>query len=358
MSKTPLPYVQSHIQAMGNYHPPDENRLEYDGVLLDFNEKTLPPSPAVKAALHEVIDKNLMQIYPEDCVQLQERIASYAGVQPSQILLTNGSDQAIDLIFRTFTKAKGEVIIPQPTYSMFTLFAEMMDTTIIQPEVNPDLSFPLEAVQAAVTDRTQLIVICNPNNPTGQIVSNDDLATLAEANPQTMIFVDEAYMEFSQQTAVPLLIRYPNIVISRTFSKAFGLAGLRLGYIIARSDFVLEMEKVRDPINVNIFAYYGARAALDNINELNDYVDEVMNRAKPLVEDFFRSTNVTFYPSVANFILFKPEQPANEVFEKLRAQGFLTRVRSGAHINNTIRVTIGTVDQMQKFIEVYKSAIL
>lgn len=348
-----LPYIQPHIQAMGNYHPPDDNRLEYAGTLLDFNEKTIPPSPAVKAALQEVIDKNIIQIYPEDCVQLREKIANYVQVRPEQILLTNGSDQAIDLVFRSFTCAQGEVIIPQPSYSMFSLFAEMMNNTLLQPEVNPDLSFPMEGVQAAVTKNTQLIVICNPNNPTGSILSNDDLAQLAEANPQAMIFVDEAYAEFSQQTAVPLLLRYPNIVISRTFSKAFGLAGLRLGYIIARPDFIKEMEKVRDPININIFAYYGARAVLDNINELNSYVDEVMNKAKPLVEKFFIDNAIEYYPSAANFILFKPQQPANDVFEKLRAAGLLTRVRSGAHIDNTIRVTIGTVAQMQKFIEEY-----
>lgn len=338
-------YANPHIQAMEIYQAPSDKRLAFSGLLLDFNEKTLPPSTAVKAALQEVIDKNIIQIYPEECQELREKIAEYACVESNQILLTNGSDQAIDVIFRTFTAAQGEVIIPTPNYSMFTQFAELMNTKIIQPTV--------ETLQTVVTPNTQLIVICNPNNPTGSIIDLAQIEKLAKTNPQAMIFVDEAYVEFSKVTAVGLLSQYPNIIISRTFSKAFGLAGLRIGYVIGTPEQISELEKVRNPYDINIFAYYGARAALDNIQELNAYVDEVMNQAKPLVEQFFTDNSIEYYPSVANFILFKPTAINKDVFAKLRATGILTRPRSGAGIDNTVRLTIGTVSQMQKFIEEY-----
>lgn len=342
-------YANPHIQGMETYQAPSDSRLIFDGLRLDFNEKTLPPSPVVQAALQEVITNNIIQVYPEECQELREKIADYVGVQPNQILLTNGSDQAIDVIFRTFTAAKGEVIIPAPNYSMYQQFAELMNTTVIQPTI--------ETVQAAVTLNTQLIIICNPNNPTGAVIDISAIEQLAKTNAQAMIFVDEAYVEFSNITAVGLLAQYPNIVISRTFSKAFGLAGLRIGYVIANAQHITELEKVRNPYDINIFAYYGARAALDNIQELNAYVDEVMNQAKPLVERFFQEAGIEYYPSVANFILFKPRGNNEEVFAALRSLGILTRTRSDAGIDNTIRVTIGTVEQMQKFIEEYKKII-
>lgn len=342
-------YANPHIQSMEIYQAPSDKRLAFSGLLLDFNEKTLPPSTAVKAALQEVIDKNIIQIYPEECQELREKIAEYAGVESNQILLTNGSDQAIDVIFRTFTAAQGEVIIPAPNYSMFTQFAELMNVKILQPNV--------ETLQTMVTPNTQLIVICNPNNPTGMAVEVSVIEQLAKTNPQTMIFVDEAYVEFSKITAVELLKQYSNVIISRTFSKAFGLAGLRIGYIIASAEHIAELEKVRNPYDINIFAYYGARAALDNIQELNEYVDEVMNKAKPLIEKFFTDNAIEYYPSVANFILFKPTAINKDVFAKLRATGILTRPRSGAGIDNTIRLTIGTLDQMKQFIEEYKKII-
>lgn len=350
--------AQSHIKKMGLYEPPPDARLDYDGVLLDFNEKTIPPSRAVQEALKSVIDKGIVQIYPQECLELREAIAEYCGVAPNQILLTNGSDQAIDVIFRTFTKPRDRVIIPCPTYSMFGLFAELMDVEINQPVVElPDLSFPKQGVLDALTKHTSLIVVCSPNNPTGQLISNETIQELASTAPNTLIYVDEAYYEFSQQTAVPLLEQYSNIVISRTFSKAFGLAGLRIGYVIASPEHIAEMEKVRNPYDINIFAYYGARAALDNLDELNSYVTEVMQQAKPLIENFFQESGIRFFSSQANFILFQVKN-SKTVYEKLRSLNILVRPRSGPFIDNTIRLTIGTLVQMEQFIEMYKEKIL
>lgn len=340
------------------YEPPAEQRLKYQGILLDFNENTLPPIPAVQQALASVITKNIIQIYPEECLELRESIADYCGVKANQVLLTNGSDQAIDVIFRTFTCANGDVIIPTPSYSMFYQFAELMDNNIIKPEIDSDLDYPLQDVINAISEATSLTIVCNPNNPTGRMLSIDSIAQIAIKLTKGVVYVDEAYYEFAKSTAINLLNQYPNIVISRTFSKAFGLAGLRIGYVIASAEHIAEMEKVRNPYDINIFAYYGAKAVLDNLEPYNDYINEIMNESKPLVEKFFQEKKIKYYQSDANFILFQPQQSTRDVYEVLRSFGLLVRPRNGTNIDNTIRLTIGTLEQMQAFISAYKDKIL
>jgi histidinol-phosphate aminotransferase len=220
-----------------------------------------------------------------------------------------------------------------------------------------DLSFPLKEILNLIDGQVKLVVVCNPNNPTGTAVSIADIEKIAQKSNNAIVYVDEAYFEFSKNTAIPLIQKHSNIIITRTFSKAFGLASLRIGYVIATTEYITELLKVRGPYDVNMPAYYAACAVLEDRQNMEHYSNEVMKKAKPLVEKFFSENNVPFYLSNANFILFQPDNP-EKVMKALIRAGVLVRPQNKQNIENTLRVTIGTTEQMKKFIEIYKSVVL
>jgi len=344
------------IKAMKPYSPPLDGRRKFDGILLDFNERTIEPSKKVKEAIQDFLSGNKLQIYPEYGT-LEKKLAEYIGVD-ADLVITSGADQAIDLVFRTFTDSGDNVIIPAPSFAMFFQSAQTVGNTIIAPYYDKtDLSFPLEKVLQSISPAIKLIVICNPNNPTGTLVSLDDIEKIAEKAKDSIILIDEVYGEFSGISAVSLIERYPNIIIAKSFSKSFGLASLRIGYIVTSQEHKKEILKVRGPYDINMLAYVAALAALDDVEDMKQYINEVMTQAKPMIENFFSENNIVFYKSSANFILFKPDN--SELVEKtLRENGILIRPQNKPGIEGTLRVSIGTVEQMKKFIDIYERFIL
>ena len=211
-----------------------------------------------------------------------------------------------------------------------------------------------------LTSNVRLVVLCNPNNPTGTPIPLEQIELILRKALETraVVYVDEAYAEFSGETSVLLLSQYPNLVLTRTFSKAFGITSLRVGYVVASSELIGDLLKVRGPYDVNMAGACAARAALFAVDEIQAYAKEVMEQAKPMVEQFFREAGVWFCPSRANFLLFRPTEPSREVFKQLEANGILIRPRKGPNIDNTIRLSIGTVAQMEEFIFTYKRLFL
>jgi len=348
-------YANSNIQAMSSYNPPLENRRAYDGVLLDFNERSIPVSRKVQKALESFVAENTIQIYPE-YGDICDRIARYAGVEKDQVMITNGSDQGIDIVFRAFTKEGDRVIVPSPSFAMYYQSAEIVGNEILMPEYAEDLSFPTDEVLELMNETIKLVVLCNPNNPTGTLISSGDVEEILEKafRYDIVVYIDEAYFEFSGVSAVNLIEKYPNLVITRTFSKAFGLGSLRIGYVLSQKANLEEMTKVRGPYDINMAAVVAAKAALEDLEDMEGYVEEVMNEAKPMVERFFEENGFRYFPSWANLVLFRPDDQ-EKTFEKLKTNGFLTRPRKGANIDGTIRLSIGTVEQMKEFINIYKS---
>lgn len=347
----------TRIQKMKAYNPPVDGRSKFDGVLLDFNERTKSPGKKIVKSVKKFIDNKKLQIYPE-YFNLEKKIAKYAGVDPEQIMITNGSDQGIDIIFRTFTDKGNKVIIPSPSFAVFYQCAQIVGNKILKPLYRArDLSFPLKEMLKLIDKDVKLVVICNPNNPTGTLLALRDIKKISKKAENAIVYVDEAYFEFSKLSAAVLIKKYPNIIITRTFSKAFGLASLRVGYTIANKEYIAEMLKIRGPYDVNMAAYYAACSALENIDKMKSYADEVMNKAKPLVEEFFAKNGITYYKSGSNFILFKPDN-AGAVFEALKNAGILLRPQNKENIKNTLRVSIGTVKDMKKFIKVYENLVL
>lgn len=347
-------YTNTNIQKMKAYKPPLENRRSYNGLLLDFGERTIPVDERIVLALSNWAKEGGGKNYPE-YGDICKKMARYVGTCGDQVMMTNGSDQAMDVLFRTFTSAGDKVIIPSPSFAMFYQCATLMGNEVVMPSYEENLAFPLAEVLDGIDGRTALVVICNPNNPTGTVVELADIERVVERAREcdSMVFVDEAYFEFCGITAACLIDKYPNLIITRTFSKAFGLAGLRIGFALSQSTNIEEMKKVRGPYDVNMVAAVAASAALDDVSYVESYVEEVVNEAKPLVESFFRENGVKFWPSGGNFILFRPGD-ADELNEFLDENGVRVRPSSGININGTLRVTIGTVDQMKRFISVYK----
>lgn len=340
---------------MKPYSPPLENRRNYEGQLLDFNERTIPAGEKVMQALFEFINNDKFQLYPE-YGDLFKKIAAYSGVKDNQVMVTNGSDQGIELIFNVFTEKGNKIVIPSPSFAMFYQCAKVNENQLITPAYEDDLSFPTDKVLDLIEDDIRFVVICNPNNPTGTAVGLEDIERILEKalSTNTLVYIDEAYYEFCQITAAGLIEKYPNLIITRTFSKAFGLASLRIGYVLSSTKNIDEMLKVRGPYDINMSAVVAAKAALDDLDSLNSYVEEVMNKAKPMVEKFFRDNEINFFPSQANFILFKPKD-FTHLANKLMESGFLMRPRDGDKIDGTVRVTIGTVKQMKKFLNQFKN---
>lgn len=341
---------------MEAYLPPLDGRPAYEGLLLDFNERSISPSDDVVQALKAFISSKKTQIYPT-YGDLEKKIAAYVGTRADQVMITNGSDQGIDIIFRTFAEKGDKVIIPSPSFAMFFQSAQVNGNEIVKPLYRKDnLDFPLNEVLAAIDKRTKLIIVCNPNNPTGTAVSLADIAKIAKNAKGAIVCVDEAYYEFSKITAIPLIRRYPNIVVTRTFSKAFGLAALRIGYVVARAEYRAEMSKVRGPYDVNMAAYVAACKTLEDTASMEKYVNDVMKNAKPLVESFFAQRGIRYFSSRANFILFRPES-SKQVKKVLEKNGVLVRPQNKKNIENTLRVSIGTTKQMKKFIAIYKKTV-
>lgn len=332
------------------------NRRKYRGILLDCNERTVPLSQSMLENINQAICSQDFLRYP-DYFDVTADIARYAGVRSDQVWVTNGSDQAIDLIFRTFTQQGDTVIIPKPTFSMFFHYANLSKTIIVSPKYN-ELSgeYPIDEVISSINVNTKLIVICNPNNPTGTIVNLDIIKEITEKMCGGLVLIDEAYFEFSELTAVSLVNLCPNIVITRTFSKAFGLAGLRIGYLLANEKTINQLKKTQGPYDVNRLACMAAVFALNDLSSVQQYVSEV-NRAKLMLTNFFSIQKIKFYRSSGNFILFKLKD-AKSIFELLNQSGVLLKQFSEDSLRNCLRISVGSMEDVRKFINIYKKVVL
>lgn len=340
--------------------PPGAGRDGRSQLLLDFNERTNAPAPAVRAALRLYADSGChpIQQYPDDDARLRSRIADYAGVGADQVLLCGGSDRGIDTVFRTFVAPGAQVVLPTPGFAMLGQCAQLAGARMVRPRYEPPhFAPPLAGVLDAIDDDTRLIVLCNPNNPTGTAFAPADIAAMAERAPQALVLVDEAYFEFSGISVAPLLEHHPNLVVARTFSKAFGLASLRMGYLLASAGHIAEMAKVRSPFDVSQAAMAAAAAALDALSWMRDYSIEVMHRAAPMVADFFAEQRIPAAASQANFILFKPPD-AGAVVQRLAANGILCRPQQHVGLGGWLRLSIGTCAQMDRFMLIYRRCVL
>jgi histidinol-phosphate aminotransferase len=329
------------VRDMAPYSPPTSGRT--GKLRLDFNENTLGCPPSVAAFLKEKITADRLATYPE-YEEARNALAAHFGIEESQFLLTNGTDEAIQILINTYVDPGAEVIILQPSYAMYRFYAELAGARIHEIRYREgNLAFPLSELFDAIGDETRAILISNPNNPTGTATNLDAIEQILERAPAAAILVDEAYFEFYGVTALPLLRRYGNLFVTRTFSKAYGMAGLRLGCLFSDVRNLGFVAKAQSPYSVNVLAALAAGRAVEDEAYIRNYVEEVL-AARELLYAGLTRLNVPFFPSQGNFVLAQFGEHAAGTRAALRAAGILVRDRSH-EIKGAVRLTVGTREQ-------------
>jgi histidinol-phosphate aminotransferase len=341
-SKTKL-RPRAAVERMHEYHPPLANR---DGLRLDFNENTFAPSPRVQAALQRIAADSLTK-YPER-EHVEKVAAAHFGLPQLGVLLTNGVDEAIHLVCETYLEPEDEVIIVTPTFSMYALYAEATGATVRAIQADENLQFPYQQVQSAVHPGTRLIMLATPNNPTGAIIEPQFLLELAAQAPHAALLVDEAYFHFHGESVLQETVSVTNLIVARTFSKAYGLAGLRIGLLAGHPETMQYVRKVSSPYNVNSIALECLPEALADEEYIAWYAQEV-SASRSMAQQALQRMNVSYWPSHANFILMKIGSLHKEFVQAMRRRGVLVRDRSSdPGCDGCVRITLGTREHTQR----------
>jgi histidinol-phosphate aminotransferase len=342
------------VKNMRPYSPPSQGRA--DKMRLDFNENTVGCSPQVIAAIETAIDPNSMSMYPEYS-QAKSKIAEFFSVEPQQLVFTNGTDEAISLIVNTFIEAGEELVVVQPSYAMYRFYGELggAKVTEVNFERADDLGFPLAKLLATINQNTAAIFLANPNNPTGTPISRNEIVQVLQAAPNSVVLIDEAYVEFADVSVLDLINEFQNLFVSRTFSKAYGMAGIRFGCLFSDAQNIEWIQKAQSPYSVNVVAVAAALAAVQDEEYLSNYVDDV-RESRNFVETEFSRLGIKYFKSSGNFLLFDVGHRAKEIRDQLAAHGVLIRDRS-YEISGCVRVTIGTKQQMKLFIRELERAL-
>jgi histidinol-phosphate aminotransferase len=331
---------------MAPYTPPTGERA--GKLRLDFNENTVGCSPKVIEFLKRYLTADALTIYPEYLEAMRE-LAAFFAVAPGELLLSNGTDEAIQVLINTFVDDGQDVLLLKPSYAMYRFYAELAGASVREIAYTPeDLAFPVDEFLAAIRPGTRAILIANPNNPTGTGIGVDGVKRILDAAPHAAVLIDEAYYEFCGVTALPLLRQYPNLFVSRTFSKVYGMAAMRCGCLFSRVGNVRWMHKAQSPYSVNMLAALAASAAVQDREYVANYVAEVL-AAREMVNEGFRRLGIPFYASQANFVLFRAGDRAIPIRDALRERGVLVRDRS-YEIPGCVRVTIGNRAQIERFL--------
>lgn len=341
--------VREAILKRKTYEAPSEDRA--GKIRLDFNENTAGCGPAVLRALAKLTPEQF-GMYPE-YQKSTASIARYLGVRPDELLLTNGGDDALRVFFDTFVEPETHILICEPTFPMYRYWAEIAGARIDVCRYDQQMRFPLADVLEALRKKPRVFFLANPNNPTGTLVDPAALKQLLRCARQTVVVFDEAYAEFSGFSSLSWIRRCPNLFIARTFSKAAGLAALRLGAVIACKDSLEPVRRAMPPFPVNLAALVAAEAALREAKTIRRYVREVQRLRKSFASELHKLGATTF-PSAGNFLLanFGPSGPA--LFAKLKRKGVLLRDRSKDMGPGLVRITIGTQREMQTLLREIK----
>lgn len=327
------------VRTLAGYHPPLAGRK---GLRLDFNENTVGCSPRVLEKLRN-LDAEVLAKYPERG-PVETAVADFLGVKSSELLLTSGADEAIHLLCEAYIEPGDEALIVVPTYSMYRIYAMAASATVVSTLLSAGFQFSADDMIRRITKRTRLIAIANPNNPTGTVASTEDLLAVAHAAPEAAVLIDEAYFEFHRETILRAWEECPNLFVARTFSKAYGLAGLRIGVLAGPVEQMSAVRRVASPYNVNAVALACLPEAIADQNYIERYVEEILE-ARVRLERSLEASGIQFWPSRANFVLMRAGQSSAEAsrfVELMRQRGILVRDRSAdLGCEGCVRITLG-----------------
>jgi histidinol-phosphate aminotransferase len=336
------------VRRMKEYHPPLSGR---DGLRLDFNENTEAPSARVAEVLQQFGSEELTK-YPERA-PVEALVAKYLRLSAPQVLLTNGVDEAVHLLCETYLEPLDEVIIVVPTFSMYEIYAQGTGAKIITVQADPDdgFRFPIDQVLSRIGPQTRLVAVASPNNPTGILARSQDLLKIADAAPQAAVLVDEAYHEFCGETVLGAANRFPNMFVARTFSKAYGLAGLRIGVLAGSAPQMQMVRKVSSPYNVNAVALACLPAAIADRGFVEGYVHQaVQGRGRLMIQ--LACHGIPYWISQANFVLAKIGPLHADFVAQMRKRGILVRDRSSdPECAGCVRITVGAAEHTDQLLQ-------
>ena len=340
-----MPYSRKNIAAIAGYVPGEQPQGR-TFIKLNTNENPYPPSPAVGKALRE-FNPDRLRLYSEpSAANVRKAAADVFGYTPAHYLIGNGSDDLLTIALRTFVDQNGKAAFTNPSYSLYPVLADLQGSQKVPIELTE--SFDLPDNTCELINGATLFLVANPNAPTGNLLSKDKLREIAK-NFKGVLWIDEAYTDFSGQTCLDLVAEYPNVVVSRTLSKSYSLAGLRLGIACANTDLIFEMNKVKDSYNVDMLAQSLAEAALRDQQSMKANAARIVATRERVAAEL-AAMNCDVLPSAANFIFVRPPMDAATLFKELRDEGFLVRYFNLPRINDRIRITIGTDADMDAFV--------
>lgn len=339
--------IKPEVRAISAY---TLREYEYE-IKVNQNENPYDvPRSLKKEILDFAMERSWSRYPPFIPEELKERLAEYAGWKTEGVLVGNGSNEIIQALLTVFLERGKKLVIPSPTFTLYRIIGTVVGAEVISVPLNKDYTFDCEEMEKQFLQDGDMLIICNPNNPTGCMYPLSRIESILQKTSAPVI-VDEAYFEFSGETAVGLLKEYGNLVVLRTFSKAFSLAGLRVGYGLMNPDLAREVVKAKLPYNINFFSIAAALKLLENYTQLDTKVKEIIGERKPLIEAINQIEGVTAYPSRANFILFETPFAPKKIFERLLAEGILIRdVSSYPMLEKALRVSVSTQSDNRRFL--------
>lgn len=344
--------ARQSVRTLKEYHPPLAQRA---GLRMDFNENTAGCSPRVLAALR-AMSAEQVAIYPER-EPAERLVAQYLGIEATQVVLTNGVDEALHLAAETYLEPDDEVILSVPTFAMYEIYALATGARVIAIPAGEGFRFPTDGVMGAIGPKTKMIFVANPNNPTGTAVTNRDLIRIAEAAPNAALVVDEAYHEFHGATMLSELPRLPNLIVTRTFSKAFGMAGLRVGVMAARAEQAAMIRRVSSPYNVNAAALAALPAALADTEYVTNYVRQA-RAGRAELQALLGKLGIEFWPSEANFVLARLGEKRETFVRAMRERGILVRDRnSDPGCAGCVRMSLGIAEHNVRLLAAVREVV-
>jgi len=363
----PCAWVPEHIRGLVPYvpgKPIEELERELgikDSIKIASNENPLGPSPKAVEAIKSAL-ANLHRYPDGNGTYLKEKLSEKLGVSPEMIILGNGSNEVLELLVATFMVSGDEAVMSEHAFVVYTLAVDSRGYKKVVCPPTENFGHNLKEMAKAVNDRTRMVFIANPNNPTGTYVTRAELEEFLEQVPErVMVVVDEAYFEYVEKEDYPDAVELVksgrrNVVAVRTFSKIYGLAGLRIGYGIADSEIVGFVNRVRQPFNTNSLAQVAALSALDDEEHIRRSRENNREGMKYLEQEFKR-LGIEYIPSVANFILFKSPIDAQDLYNRLLLKGVIVRPMGGYKLPEWLRATIGTPQENQRFIKTLEEVL-
>lgn len=348
-------FLNENLKSLESYTPGEQPR-DKNYIKLNTNESPYPPSPEVIQAISadEVSD---LRLYSDPtCKVLKEKLAQRYDVNPENVFVSNGSDESLNFFFMAFCSSENKVIFPEISYGFYKVFCDLYGISYEQIPLSNDFSISINDY----TNVKKHVVIANPNAPTGLALSVSDIEKIVKSNPDNLVLIDEAYVDFGAQSVIPLTKKYDNLVVVQTFSKSRSLAGARLGFAIANEKIIEDLEKIKystNPYNINRLTLVAGVAAIDSDDYFMKNCEKII-KTREYTEDELKKLGFYCIPSSANFIFAKSDKIKGEtIYKKLKEKGVLVRHFTKPEICDFNRITIGTQEEMQNFITKVKECL-